>query len=122
MVQVRDFHKKYARINTPPDKNEANKRKIYPLNRLIFIQIDIASQNLPKPREISPLPRQKFCEKNRSKILDSIPVQARRRTYLSTMNTITEFGKYSISEILNRKRSQQGIGNMNKYGQGTFCR
>ena len=52
--------------------------------------------------------------------MDSIPVQVRRRTRIHTMNTITEFGKYSISEVLNRKVSQQDMRAYSKYGRGMY--
>ena len=88
LATVREFHKKLLRINTPPDKKEANKN----------ISIKVV-----KPKETTPLPIHKFVSNKRSAILDTMSVQAKRKSFITTMNTITNFGKIDIQKIIKPK-------------------
>lgn len=85
------FHKKYARINTPPDKNDANK---YISSKMTLIPLV----------ETPSVSTRKYVSNKRSAILDSMNVQAKKKSDMLTLNTITEFGKISIGALLKRSK------------------
>uniref|UniRef100_A0A7S3KW50 Uncharacterized protein n=1 Tax=Euplotes crassus TaxID=5936 RepID=A0A7S3KW50_EUPCR len=85
LIKVRNFHKKYARIATPPDKSETTRY--------------ISSHKVPNKPVIEepPPPIHKYIETEKGKLLDTMGKQAKKRAELRTINTITEFGELKVN-------------------------
>lgn len=90
VVKVREFHKKYSRISTPPDKKKMAEN-IYS-NRT-------ARSSVEKVSSIH-----EYIQSKKQKILETMGNQAKRRASILTMNTITEFGERPIHLHPNSRR------------------
>jgi hypothetical protein len=89
--KIRNFHKKYARIITPPDKNDANK--------------NISSKTtLMSVAESKYVPKKEYIPIKKNAILESMNVCAKKKSNILTMNIITEFGKIKVDPMIETTR------------------
>ncbi|CAI2384435.1 unnamed protein product [Moneuplotes crassus] len=83
VLKVRNFHKKYARISTPPDPSETKKY--------------ICSHKLvQKPTSDESPSIHNYIKLEKEKRFDAMKDQAKRRAEVKTINIITEFGEGKI--------------------------